>query len=128
MILDDGLRHGPEAAQPGRNQVVDGKLICERLPESSMASMEPRRKNQFRRWKMAMRICFVYPIVAAVVLLNLPIFAGAPALRIDGAFPGGNIVLDDVRGDDVSLHQDLRDTRATGSTGISECRARRIAH
>jgi hypothetical protein len=30
--------------------------------------------------------------------------------RIDADFPGGNIIVDMVKGDDVSLHQDLRDT------------------
>ncbi len=31
-------------------------------------------------------------------------------LRIDSDIPGGNIVVDEVSGDDVRLHQDLRDT------------------
>ncbi len=31
-------------------------------------------------------------------------------LQIDSAFPGGNIVVDSIDGDTVSLHQDLRDT------------------
>lgn len=31
-------------------------------------------------------------------------------IRIDGAFPGGNIVLEGRDGDDVGVHQDLRDT------------------
>ena len=33
-----------------------------------------------------------------------------PPLRIDADFPGGNIVVDSVAGDTVTLHQDLRDT------------------
>lgn len=32
------------------------------------------------------------------------------ALEIDCAFPGGNIVLESIEGDEVRLHQDLRDT------------------
>ncbi|MDA0321846.1 MAG: hypothetical protein O2923_03900 [Verrucomicrobia bacterium] len=32
------------------------------------------------------------------------------AFQIDSDFPGGNIVVDSVDGDDVRLHQDLRDT------------------
>jgi hypothetical protein len=35
----------------------------------------------------------------------------AEPLRIDAAFPGGNIVLESIQGDRVVLHQDLRDTR-----------------
>ncbi len=31
-------------------------------------------------------------------------------LTIDADFPGGNIIVDEVRGDEVRLHQDLRDT------------------
>ncbi len=54
-------------------------------------------------------------------------FAGAAgAVRIDCAFPGGNIVVDSIEGDTVLLHQDLRDTagdwffwhfRVTGAAG-----------
>lgn len=33
-----------------------------------------------------------------------------PGLVIDGAFPGGNIVVDKIEGDHVYVHQDLRDT------------------
>ena len=36
--------------------------------------------------------------------------AGEPKLQIDAEFPGGNIVVDKIKGDDVYLHQDLRDT------------------
>ncbi len=32
------------------------------------------------------------------------------ALKVDSAFPGGNIVLDSIDGNTISLHQDLRDT------------------
>ena len=31
-------------------------------------------------------------------------------MEIDGGFPGGNIVLEKIVGDDVYVHQDLRDT------------------
>jgi hypothetical protein len=35
---------------------------------------------------------------------------GVEPFTIDADFPGGNIIVDDVTGDDVFLHQDLRDT------------------
>ena len=34
-----------------------------------------------------------------------------PALQVDADFPGGNIRVDTVDGDDIYVHQDLRDTR-----------------
>jgi hypothetical protein len=34
----------------------------------------------------------------------------ADALRVDADFPGGNIVVDGIEGDDILVHQDLRDT------------------
>jgi hypothetical protein len=44
-------------------------------------------------------------------LLALLAFPAPPDdLRIDAEFPGGNIVVDKIDGDTVSLHQDLRDT------------------
>jgi len=33
-----------------------------------------------------------------------------PSIRVDADFPGGNIVVDSIAGDTVTLHQDLRDT------------------
>ena len=36
--------------------------------------------------------------------------AGEPKLQIDAGFPGGNIVVDKIKGDDVYPHQGLRDT------------------
>ncbi len=33
-----------------------------------------------------------------------------PRIRVDADFPGGNIVVDSIAGDTVTLHQDLRDT------------------
>jgi len=36
--------------------------------------------------------------------------SAAEPLRIDATFPGGNIVLDSIQGNTVSIHQDLRDT------------------
>jgi hypothetical protein len=35
---------------------------------------------------------------------------GDRALRVDADFPGGNIVVDKIAGDDIYVHQDLRDT------------------
>ncbi|MBI3854114.1 MAG: peptidase M14 [Planctomycetes bacterium] len=43
-----------------------------------------------------------------VLLLLLPV---QEELRIDAELPGGNIIVDKVDGDSVSLHQDLRDTK-----------------
>ena len=44
-------------------------------------------------------------------LLALLAVAVAPdELQIDADFPGGNIIVDKIEGDTVSLHQDLRDT------------------
>jgi hypothetical protein len=36
--------------------------------------------------------------------------AAKPPIRVDASFPGGNIVVDSIAGDTVTLHQDLRDT------------------
>ena len=36
--------------------------------------------------------------------------APRPPIRVDADFPGGNIVVDSIAGDTVTLHQDLRDT------------------
>ncbi len=49
-------------------------------------------------------------IEAGLAVLVRPLGAAGPALEIDCAFPGGNIILDAVEGDAVHLHQDLRDT------------------
>ncbi len=43
----------------------------------------------------------------AALLLLAPLQEG---LQIDNAIPGGNIIIDKVEGDVVSIHQDLRDT------------------
>jgi len=39
-----------------------------------------------------------------------PPVAPKPPIRVDAAFPGGNIVVASIAGDTVTLHQDLRDT------------------
>jgi hypothetical protein len=44
------------------------------------------------------------------LLLSLPVFAAADAPQFDCDFPGGNFILDKAEGDDVSFHQDLRET------------------
>jgi hypothetical protein len=56
-------------------------------------------------------------VVAAIVLGLVPAtqateasMARKPPVRIDASFPGGNIVVDSIVGDTVTLHQDLRDT------------------
>lgn len=47
---------------------------------------------------------------ALALLLVAPVQAAADSVQVDADFPGGNIVLENVKGDDVYLHQDLRDT------------------
>jgi hypothetical protein len=47
--------------------------------------------------------CWSFPAAA-------PCRADGEKLQIDADFPGGNIVVDKIDGDDVHLHQDLRDT------------------
>ena len=48
--------------------------------------------------------------VCVAILLVAPCQAADEKLQIDADFPGGNIIVDEVKGDDVYLHQDLRDT------------------
>jgi hypothetical protein len=38
---------------------------------------------------------------------------GGEPPEIDSGFPGGNIIVDSINADRISLHQDLRDTEAT---------------
>ncbi|HVE41310.1 MAG TPA: peptidase M14 [Planctomycetota bacterium] len=50
-------------------------------------------------------------MIRLLSLLALLAFSAPPDdLQIDAAFPGGNIIVDKIDGDTVSLHQDLRDT------------------
>jgi len=44
------------------------------------------------------------------LIMNCSPLAVAGEVRVDADFPGGNIILDKVDGDEVFLHQDLRDT------------------
>jgi len=45
-------------------------------------------------------------------LLAALLLAASPReVTVDAAFPGGNVLLDSIEGDTVSLHQDLRDTQ-----------------
>lgn len=49
--------------------------------------------------------------VVCLILLSSTIHAGElKRLRIDADIPGGNIVVEKITGDDVYVHQDLRDT------------------
>src|SRR4051812_6266126 len=45
-----------------------------------------------------------------ILFCGTPYKAADDKLQVDADFPGGNIVVDDVKGDDVFLHQHLRDT------------------
>lgn len=45
-----------------------------------------------------------------ILLLVAPCGAAEEKLQIDADFPGGNIIVDRLAGNDVYLHQDLRDT------------------
>ena len=49
-------------------------------------------------------------VVLLISSLSSICWAGETKLHIDADFPGGNIVLDKIKGDDIYLHQDLRDT------------------
>jgi len=40
----------------------------------------------------------------------IPMVAAGDPLLVDADFPGGNIILDGIDGDDILVHQDLRDT------------------
>ena len=51
-------------------------------------------------------LLFVCPCCASAEPLS-----GSQGIVVDCNFPGGNIVLDGIEGDTVSLHQDLRDTQ-----------------
>jgi hypothetical protein len=58
----------------------------------------------------------------------LTLAVGGEPPKIDCGFPGGNIIVDSINADRISLHQDLRDTEATYFTVTSESarsRARR---
>jgi len=70
-------------------------------------------------------ICFTYAVSLLVVLTYVAkIKAASPsdtailsveksdaAVQVDSDYPGGNIVVDRIEGDDIYVHQDLRDTR-----------------
>jgi len=62
-------------------------------------------------------VAFTAVSLAGILLLSKPGAAAqgpasaAQSIVVDHAFPGGNIVLDSIEGDTVSLHQDLRDTQ-----------------
>lgn len=84
--------------------------------------MTPWEIRQFRRQSLlrpaAPAMLRHMQIARAVLVLNALccchgiVAADAnDALRVDAAFPGGNIVVEAIEGDTVALHQDLRDTR-----------------
>lgn len=49
-------------------------------------------------------------VVMAMLTFAAPCRAEGAKLQVDADFPGGNIVVDKLDGDNVHLHQDLRDT------------------
>jgi hypothetical protein len=49
-------------------------------------------------------------LLMAISLNAVPAATAREPVRVDAAFPGGNIVVDSIEGDTVTLHQDLRDT------------------
>jgi hypothetical protein len=57
-----------------------------------------------------MRFSIVVLSAVCFALLFIRPSQAADTLQIDAEFPGGNIVLDNVKSDDVYVHQDLRDT------------------
>jgi len=48
--------------------------------------------------------------MSRLLLLFALLTGGQESLRVDASFPGGNILVDKIDGDTVSVHQDLRDT------------------
>src|SRR4051812_4554968 len=60
---------------------------------------------------LAMR-CSLLPTIFVCLASCAPAVAdnGGKPFQVDADFPGGNAILDDVKGDEVFLHQDLRDT------------------
>ena len=52
--------------------------------------------------------------------LNAVAQEGANTLVVDADFPGGNIIVDELKGNDVYLHQDLRDTAQSLSAKVDE--------
>jgi hypothetical protein len=54
--------------------------------------------------------CLVVLAACATILGAGAARAGPAAPQVDAAFPGGNIVVERIAGDDVFLHPDLRDT------------------
>jgi len=48
--------------------------------------------------------------MSGLLLLFALLTGGQEGLRVDASFPGGNILVDKIDGDTVSVHQDLRDT------------------
>jgi hypothetical protein len=67
---------------------------------------------------------------AIVLLLVSPLRAEEPGpLSVDAAFPGGNIIVDKIEKDDVSIHQDLRDTAGDWfywHFRVRECQGRKL--
>lgn len=58
-----------------------------------------------------MKHCRCFAVLIACAILGAgAVRAGAAAPQVDAAFPGGNIVVEKIAGDDVFLHPDLRDT------------------
>jgi hypothetical protein len=49
-------------------------------------------------------------LLAGLCLPTLLVSAHAALVRVDAEIPGGNIIVDSIRGDTIKVHQDLRDT------------------
>jgi hypothetical protein len=51
----------------------------------------------------------LYPLAIPFLLV---VFAstGIAAIRVDAAIPGGNIIVDSIKGDTITVHRDMRDT------------------
>src|SRR5688572_25756500 len=57
--------------------------------------------------------CVVLACCVAPPACAAPATAPAAGFTIDADFPGGNIIVDKIAGDDVRLRPDLRDTNGT---------------
>lgn len=62
------------------------------------------------RWKAVITLATAMAALAPATHAAEPPEARRPPFRVDGDFPGGNIVVDSIVGDTATLHQDLRDT------------------
>ena len=74
---------------------------------SISTAAEPRRRPLAAVW----RISEILSICLLLWYTGQPYATGERELTVDAGVPGGNIVVERVQGDDIYVHQDLRDTQ-----------------